>query len=217
MRKTGFTLAEVLITLSIIGVVAALTIPTLVINYQDTANAVAAKKAYSEIANAWNLYRANHNGEVAGTYNGIFELKDNFLKKHFSYVSEASYLTNIHTIQNLYNTDTVDIQSGIYKTNGMFFGFQNANPDCFSNEIVGYCAQMWIDVNGKKGPNKKGFDVFFIALMTDGILPYDPRYTETGIKNTQCIKPGNVGGSENTNTGAGCLKRILENKPKWSG
>lgn len=37
MKKYGFTLAEVLITLGIIGVVAALTIPTLMQNYKDRA------------------------------------------------------------------------------------------------------------------------------------------------------------------------------------
>lgn len=46
--KTAFTLAEVLITLGIIGVVAALTIPTLIAGYQrkswDTAASVFDKK-----------------------------------------------------------------------------------------------------------------------------------------------------------------------------
>ena len=36
-KNNGFTLAEVLITLAIIGIVAALTIPTLVQNYQERA------------------------------------------------------------------------------------------------------------------------------------------------------------------------------------
>ena len=43
--KWGFTLAEVLITLGIIGVVAALTIPQVVQNYQKQATATALKKA----------------------------------------------------------------------------------------------------------------------------------------------------------------------------
>ncbi len=36
MYRKGFTLAEVLITLGIIGVVAAITIPSLITNYQKT-------------------------------------------------------------------------------------------------------------------------------------------------------------------------------------
>ena len=45
----AFTLAEVLITLGIIGVVAAITIPTLMANYQKAQYVTALKKAYSQI------------------------------------------------------------------------------------------------------------------------------------------------------------------------
>lgn len=47
--QKGFTLAEVLITLGIIGVVAALTLPALIQNYQKKATATSVKKAYSEL------------------------------------------------------------------------------------------------------------------------------------------------------------------------
>lgn len=46
-RHHGFTLAEVLITLGIIGVVAAITMPVLIQNYQKKATATSVKKAYS--------------------------------------------------------------------------------------------------------------------------------------------------------------------------
>ena len=49
-KKSAFTLAEVLITLGIIGVVAALTIPSLISNYQDKQFKTAYKKAYSDIS-----------------------------------------------------------------------------------------------------------------------------------------------------------------------
>lgn len=42
--RLGFTLAEVLITLGIIGVVAALTLPALIQNYQKKATATSVKK-----------------------------------------------------------------------------------------------------------------------------------------------------------------------------
>lgn len=45
--KKGFTLAEVLITLGIIGVVAAMTLPTLVQKYQDKADHSHLQKVYS--------------------------------------------------------------------------------------------------------------------------------------------------------------------------
>ena len=53
--KNGFTLAEVLITLGIIGVVAALTIPTLIGNYQKKEVAVRLQKMYNTIQNAISL------------------------------------------------------------------------------------------------------------------------------------------------------------------
>ena len=51
-KKSGFTLAEVLITLGIIGVVAAMTIPTLMMNYQKQVWESKLKKAYSVATNA---------------------------------------------------------------------------------------------------------------------------------------------------------------------
>lgn len=52
MKKVNaFTLAEVLITLTIIGIVAAMTIPTLISKYQNKVSEVALKKAFSTITN----------------------------------------------------------------------------------------------------------------------------------------------------------------------
>lgn len=51
-RKIAFTLAEVLITLGIIGVVAAMTMPSLIQNYRDKELIVRTKKAYAVIQNA---------------------------------------------------------------------------------------------------------------------------------------------------------------------
>jgi prepilin-type N-terminal cleavage/methylation domain-containing protein len=60
MQKPAFTLAEVLITLAIIGVVAALTIPTVVRNYQKQETITRLKKAYSALANTTNLAMAEY-------------------------------------------------------------------------------------------------------------------------------------------------------------
>ena len=52
LKHAAFTLAEVLITLGIIGVVAAITIPALISNYQDKLFKTAYKKAYSDMSQA---------------------------------------------------------------------------------------------------------------------------------------------------------------------
>ncbi len=63
-QKNGFTLAEVLITLGIIGVVAALTIPTLVQNYQEKVTVNKVKKMYSTLSNAYELIKID-NGDYS--------------------------------------------------------------------------------------------------------------------------------------------------------
>ena len=57
MKFKAFTLAEVLITLAIIGIVAALTIPTLIQSYKEKVTITKVKKMYSTLSNAYALYR----------------------------------------------------------------------------------------------------------------------------------------------------------------
>ena len=62
-RKNGFTLAEVLITLVIIGVIAALTIPNLMQKYQEQTTVKKVQKFYSTLSNAYSL-AVKENGSV---------------------------------------------------------------------------------------------------------------------------------------------------------
>ena len=73
-KKAAFTLAEVLITLGIIGVVAAMTLPTLINNTKDTELVSRAKKSYSEIMQAVQMYEAQN--ETPGDLTGLFEAKN---------------------------------------------------------------------------------------------------------------------------------------------
>ena len=71
-KKAAFTLAEVLITLAIIGIVAALTIPTLITNYQKKQTVSKLKQSYSIISQALTMAQAEHGDtttwDVAGIY-----------------------------------------------------------------------------------------------------------------------------------------------------
>ena len=66
----GFTLAEVLITLGIIGVVAALTLPNLIANYKNKEFATRAKRTYSLISQAIQRFQADNGspGDVTGLF-----------------------------------------------------------------------------------------------------------------------------------------------------
>lgn len=69
--KKGFTLAEILITLGIIGVIAALTIPTLVANTQKTQTVTKLQKFYSNMSQAFNLSIADNGPQSSWNYGAI--------------------------------------------------------------------------------------------------------------------------------------------------
>ena len=73
MRKSAFTLAEVLITLGIIGVVAAMTLPGLVAKYKDKVMIAQVKKSYAAIQNAFNSAAF----EMSGDTRNIASIFDN--------------------------------------------------------------------------------------------------------------------------------------------
>lgn len=69
-RKTlGFTLAEVLITLGIIGIVAEVTIPTIVMSTQRQEYATLAQKNYSNLQNMFKMYMAEQSVSSLGVTN----------------------------------------------------------------------------------------------------------------------------------------------------
>ena len=77
-RKCAFTLAEVLITLGVIGVVAALTMPTLLKNIAERSNSEAQANLAQKITKSMDLMRAD--GGLERTYNSTDEFVDEFSK-----------------------------------------------------------------------------------------------------------------------------------------
>ena len=61
LRKAAFTLAEVLVTLGIIGVVSAMTVPTLMQNYQRQSYVTQLHKVYNELSQALLRYQTDRN------------------------------------------------------------------------------------------------------------------------------------------------------------
>ncbi len=90
--KKGFTLAEVLVTLGIIGVVSALTVPTLMQNHQRKVFVTQLHKVYNELGQAVEMYMTDNNlvslreGRIIGNRE---ELR-NFVKKYFKVVKDCN-------------------------------------------------------------------------------------------------------------------------------
>ena len=97
-KSPGFTLAEVLITLGIIGVVAALTLPTLISNYRNKVLAVQTRKTYSIINQALQRYQAD-SGNI-GVLTGLFDVtksSEEVLKNFSKYFSSPTICTDYNS------------------------------------------------------------------------------------------------------------------------
>lgn len=98
-RQIGFTLAEVLITLGIIGVVCALTIPSLIQKHQERAQIIKLKKVYSILNTAFNTAIAE-NGDInswSQLAEGASNLDEqtiainNIMKNYFNYTKYCDF------------------------------------------------------------------------------------------------------------------------------
>jgi len=188
MYKKGFsafTLAEVLITLGIIGVVAALTIPTLINNNQKVQYVTGLKKAYSEVNQALALM-ANDSG-CPGDLSCFFDTNDvntigDKISSYFKVLkickAGASQLGCFPDVVS-WNFDGTNTASGVeyagaYRfvtTDGMSVYIPlDINTSCdqvMSDPSVKMCVEnMMIDINGLKKPNIAGRDIFTFLITT---------------------------------------------------
>lgn len=93
--KKGFTLAEVLITLGIIGVVAAMTLPTLIQKNQDKELISRIKKTYSDVSNA--VLSAQNDMGVIGDNSMLFDPNNTHIqtaKNFLKYFNGAKLCTS---------------------------------------------------------------------------------------------------------------------------
>ncbi len=177
MRKKGFTLAEVLITLAIIGVVAALTIPSVVKNYQKIQTVTQLKKVYSALANTTNLAVVDEgpiNTWEIGT-GGSGQSAIDFANKYLTPYLKVSKDCKTNTTSDCafyysyLNSNTVNTMSAsstrFYLNDGTLLAVAviDEGPRRYANVMV--------DINGQKKPNILGKDVFHYRYETYSNIP----------------------------------------------
>jgi len=192
----GFTLAEILITLTVIGVVAALTIPTLLQNTNQAELKAAWKKEFADINQATMEIANEKGGSLAGAFAGGNEMI-NAYAAHLNYIKicydGTSYLPEGSSCGHVGgdNGFVYKLSGGkaggssvggpsIVLNNGSMFGIDYISPNCNwaapnvnRNPNRDACGYAYIDVNGFKKPNTQGKDIFaFYILNSGGILPY---------------------------------------------
>ena len=183
-KKAAFTLAEVLITLGIIGVVAALTLPTVIANYQKQVTVTKLQKAYTILNQAFRQSEVDNGSSESWQETneiGVDEYFDRYWKKYFNEpvycqtAQECGY-SGPSPYKKFNGSTSGVIWIGkprvFFKTSdGVFYLFvdstTNANGEIHAVNFV------FIDINGAKAPNTYGIDVFrFNRVAGKGIIPY---------------------------------------------
>lgn len=194
MKIKAFTLAEVLITLAIIGVVAAMTMPALIQNYQKRALETQIKHFYSTFSQAVKQYMADYgtddlrNTPLASDNYGEYGYASpeaiasirNFMTKYLKVVKECDHAPSDCFAKEYRSYDgKVDNDYGIHAMNNGYYDVYGYRDYVLADgavvKIAYWCTMsgpvdIIVDVNGKKGPNKAGYDVLSMSLFYDGVL-----------------------------------------------
>ncbi len=227
--KKAFTLAEVLITLAIIGIVAALTIPTLVSKNEKKQLYTSFMKTYNTLSNALNLSISENGNPSTWVYDD--DDTDSVMEKYLApYLKVAKTCTGAN-LTDCYPKPYKSLNS-VTVTDDVAMFTQNANTAVVLsdgtivavNQAVFYSGdnnfQLVIDTNGQKGPNTLGRDLFLLDYETryiDGrpsknyTLGAVVKYQVSGYDSYGYERLSNCDPNEKTDMsqGIGCAARLL--------
>ena len=169
--KMGFTLAEVLITLGIIGVVAAMTMPSLIQNNRKKVFAAKVKQTYALVSNAlltsvsengapstWDYgEKANNDGStIVNNPKHIKKMAKQYFVPYFKNIKEGENTENYYIILNngtvlSFNTDGVTSGDGIYTPNTLYITASfNNNTSSYYDTSRDYSKKdviMFVNIN----------------------------------------------------------------------
>ncbi len=172
-------MAEVIITLGIIGIVSAMTIPTLINNYAKKSTISELKKVYSTLAQAIKLSQVE-NGDMM-YWDFVDMLPREFFEKYLaSYLKVGSpflYSDISSEIKYYRPNGSVEKDFTFLYDNAIIYILSNGVALFFSgvkNVYTGKHVSFLVDINGyKNGPNRFGRDVFVFTIHRDhGVMPY---------------------------------------------
>ena len=190
MNKEGFTLAEVWITLGIVGVIAALTAPGLILSSRHEANA---SKLAVNVANLENAFTTAIPAEGVDTLADTEMWGKTFTTTDFAgelgkylHITGADSTIN-YTIFPIDSSTADATLTGAWITgsipimtkNGAIIYIRKQDDNRLNKEsdivgkggsLVHQVGTVAIDVNGKSEPNQYGRDVFVFRIGEDGIL-----------------------------------------------
>lgn len=229
----GFTLAEVLITLGIIGVVAAMTIPMLNNHLRGKKLQSQFMKTYSELNQAARNFYADTDMHFRDYQDSVYEgtmTSTKSLKLFMSYYKGVTtdtgwnyrFFDTNHGLKNL-NLNNQPINQWPCDESNVFVDivgrlYTMDNNAKFYNLDVG--PKICVDINGKDKPNKWGVDRFvFVFTENNAIVPYTGNsWSGLRAQMTDETQIANYCNSSMTNVAHTCAYFALKNKsPEGSG
>lgn len=212
MKKNAFTLSEVLITLAVVGIIAAITLPSVINKYKEQETVSKVKKFYSTMSQAYMLSVKDNSypneWHVGNRYTSkVAKQIATYLKPYLKISKDCgvnsgclNYKKNIKLLKGSSHTQNYDTSPNYYKiilSDGSYIWWRGSDDtwcDSIKGEISNVCVIMWTDINGGKEPNTLGKDIFY-GFITIG-----------GVKSTYTNDDCNLNGN-----GWSCLNYILQN------
>ncbi len=236
----AFTLAEVLVTLGIIGVVAALTLPILTNKHQNSVALAGIKVAYAKINDGFLFMRSDENLDDLRSLSVFHNMTpetfqdesvqanlDEQMKKYFNIVKsykagETCSECPVYVKMNgeLADGGQYDYAWRGFSSDGMIYFMHLSGPQEAANKgkIQSVVAYFFVDINGTKLPNKWGKDMFQYALAQNGML-----YSAWGKELSEAMPESQTYWGENSSgcgspankdvsssSGYACTARIIE-------
>jgi len=223
LRRLAFTLAEVLIVVGLIGIVAESTIPTLINNFEEKVAAVQLKKTFSSLSQAF-MTAVSENGTPDG-----WDLKGNdsapgaenlinMLAKYMRFTKncgrnpgcfpDVTYAT-LMTGDTYTNLDSGTRFAKAQLSDGSIVAALIESETCSkvlgtSDALQNGCGWLYIDVNGLKKPNRLGYDLFEFNFTKLGIIPAGSVYETSDTFLDECSRSGG--------NGFGCAAWVIDNQ-----
>ena len=191
--KKGFTLAEVLITLVVIGVVVILIMPAMIKDVNAKTNMAALRNIVTNLSNAVSVEMTDSRARVVES-TAIVSDPSSFLRTldatNKSSVFASSYKNYNGAVVNVTRpTNVTGTQGAVLLKNGVALGLVNDASNSTSDVVI--------DINGPKEPNIVGVDYYILTLAWHD-------------DNSRGIQAGDVGGFQ-TNDSLSTLKTNCKN------
>ncbi|MFH0703265.1 MAG: type II secretion system protein [bacterium] len=179
--KKGFTLAETLMTLALVGVLAATTMGIILPTIQDAQYKTEYKTVYSELDQATKMIMMDNGNSLKGVFLSNANMRNkynqylNFIKTCENGLSFGNCWHKMDGSSKLLNGAPITSWSdyaGAILNNGALLRIVSSSSNCTAVDgSLLKCGYMYLDINGFKGPNTMGKDIQLVQILENGIKP----------------------------------------------